>query len=633
MVTFDLAQFFPSINHDVLLSILDKQGFMPEVVAFFRSYLVDRSTCYAWDDDLSPEFPSSIGVGQGSALSPILSALFLAPLLKEFEHRVCVVVLISYVDNGTIIVQSDTWDKNLVKLKSAYKIVFELTQSMGLVLEHNKSEGFHFSWKHSDSNPDIDPGYAPYTGTTPLHPGTTWRYLEFFFDRALTFWEHVKRYTNKALTTVRAMLALGNSVHGLRPKHKQMLYRACVLPIATYGSRLWLYEGAAMKGPLDSLQKMQRRTCLWITGAFKTSPIGAAETLAGVPPIHLRVKKLVERSHVRTCALQASHTFRRLVDGDHKFSVETLKGEIWGDLKSPITEAWLNLDLSSLGLDPVNRFNQPGLRPRDLYHRRIVYDIVSAPPKTDKDHKKFMANRINLLRGSVDAASHSPQRICIVTYMSTPPLPLQSVAAFHLWHEGDLYDNWSAAGLSTSDDAELRAIANGVRQAYNVGLEDVRQVHVFSDSANALRLTTDVSYHLGQHLSLSICKVLVPWLRHHPNNCVHFHHITPGVELEDHQLAHILATLTRIKAGGAPVISADFARHGVVTQMLEGWNSLFQSKKYICKGNPHFCCRYCFPTIPAPSAAGSHARRCRRSRLSRGPETSISNPYLSSLVV
>jgi hypothetical protein len=91
---------------------------------------------------------------------------------------------------------------------------------MGLVLEHNKSEGFHFSQKHGDSNPDIDLGYAPYTGATPLHPGTTWRYLGFFFDRALTFREHVKRYTNKALTTVRAMLALGNSVRGLRPKHK-----------------------------------------------------------------------------------------------------------------------------------------------------------------------------------------------------------------------------------------------------------------------------------------------------------------------------------------------------------------------------------------------------------------------------
>jgi hypothetical protein len=91
----------------------------------------------------------------------------------------------------------------------------------------------------------------------------------------------------------------------------------------------------------------------------------------------------------------------------------------------------------------------------------------------------------------------------------------------------------------------------------------------------------DVSHYSGQHSSLSICKVLVPWLRHHLNDSVHFHHITAGVDLEDHQLAHILATSTRIEAGSVPVISANFARCRAVTRMLKGWNSLFQSKKYI----------------------------------------------------
>jgi hypothetical protein len=85
MVAFDLAQFFPSINHDVLLSILDKQGFVPEVVVFFRSYLVDRFTLYAWDNDLSLEFPSSIGVGQGSALSPSCWPCALPPSSKNLN--------------------------------------------------------------------------------------------------------------------------------------------------------------------------------------------------------------------------------------------------------------------------------------------------------------------------------------------------------------------------------------------------------------------------------------------------------------------------------------------------------------------------------------------------------------------
>ena len=44
VVAFDIAQFFPSLNHDVLMSILAKQGFPLSVRRFFASYLVGCST-------------------------------------------------------------------------------------------------------------------------------------------------------------------------------------------------------------------------------------------------------------------------------------------------------------------------------------------------------------------------------------------------------------------------------------------------------------------------------------------------------------------------------------------------------------------------------------------------------------
>jgi hypothetical protein len=73
-----------------------------------------------------------------------------------------------------------------------------------------------------------------------------------------------------------------------------------------------------------------------------------------------------------------------------------------------------------------------------------------------------MDDCISLLCGSVNPASHSPQCVCIVTDTSTPPLPLfQSVTAPCLWHEGDLYDDWSAAGLAMTDNTELQAIVDG----------------------------------------------------------------------------------------------------------------------------------------------------------------------------
>ncbi|PPQ93109.1 hypothetical protein CVT25_002994, partial [Psilocybe cyanescens] len=143
---------------------------------------------------------------------------------------------------------------------------------------------------HSKDNPPVDLGYAPNTGATHLKPKLYWRYLGFYFDRKLTFTEHVRYYSTKALSTVKAMNMLGSSTRGLRPVQKRVLYRACVLPIVTYGFRLWYFAAARCKGALHHLSVMQRSAALWITGAFRTSPTGGVEALAGLPPINLLLR-------------------------------------------------------------------------------------------------------------------------------------------------------------------------------------------------------------------------------------------------------------------------------------------------------------------------------------------------------
>ncbi|RXW14227.1 hypothetical protein EST38_g11621 [Candolleomyces aberdarensis] len=147
IVAFDVAQFFPSINHQFLLAVLKKQGFHSKVTKFFRSYLVDSFTSYAWNRDTSNLRHADVGVGQGSALSPVLSVLVIAPVMKFFRIRsvglAC--TLISYVDNGDIIVQSPEIATNCVMLRHAYGIVFDLFTRSSLALEHDKTELFHFT--------------------------------------------------------------------------------------------------------------------------------------------------------------------------------------------------------------------------------------------------------------------------------------------------------------------------------------------------------------------------------------------------------------------------------------------------------------------------------------------------------
>ncbi|RXW12783.1 hypothetical protein EST38_g13070 [Candolleomyces aberdarensis] len=214
---------------------------------------------------------------------------------KGEHHRahVCQWRLVAEVcGRGHQIMQSPEIATNCVMLRHAYGIVFDLFTGFSLALEHDKTELFHLT----GFDRSLDLGYAPYTGDNPLKPKTFWRYLGFYVDRKLTFKEHVRYYTTKALTAVMAMRMLGNSTRGLSLRNKRIPYRACVVPIATYGHRLWYYEGAKVKGALKSLNSMQRKAALWITGAFRTSPTGGVGSLAGLPPISLHIQKLSLRA-------------------------------------------------------------------------------------------------------------------------------------------------------------------------------------------------------------------------------------------------------------------------------------------------------------------------------------------------
>jgi len=126
-------------------------------------------------------------------------------------------------------------------------------------MEYDKSEIFHFSRAHNDSNPKLN---LLAIGAPILKLKTYWRYLGFYFDRQLSFKEHIQFYSTKVLTTVKAMGMLGNSTRGLFPLQKRLLYQSCIVPITTYGFRLWYFSGAPTKAQVSLLATMQRKAAL-----------------------------------------------------------------------------------------------------------------------------------------------------------------------------------------------------------------------------------------------------------------------------------------------------------------------------------------------------------------------------------
>ena len=82
----------------------------------------------------------------------------------------------------------------------SYNVMMKLLEKFGLIVEHSKTEVFHFNRSHGIFNPpplDLTP-----IGGSVLRPKNTWKYLGFIFNRKLVFRQHIDFYSNKMMSTV-----------------------------------------------------------------------------------------------------------------------------------------------------------------------------------------------------------------------------------------------------------------------------------------------------------------------------------------------------------------------------------------------------------------------------------------------
>jgi len=150
MLAFDITQFFPSLNYQILPFILDKAGFDLRISCFFNNYLIGRKTQYSWNNFSSPFFDINIGVGQGSAL-------YLLPVFYIFEKRPKnlknPVFFISFVDNSLLISQDKSFEISNANLFYSYCVISLLLDHFKLVIEQEKTEVFHFFRAQGAFNP------------------------------------------------------------------------------------------------------------------------------------------------------------------------------------------------------------------------------------------------------------------------------------------------------------------------------------------------------------------------------------------------------------------------------------------------------------------------------------------------
>jgi len=157
ILVFDIAQFFPSLNHQLLSHIFNKAGFNPKVSLFFQNYLVEQKTQYVWNSFSLSFYNIDIEVGQGSVLSSILSTLYISMILYILENHLKILKIpisfLSFVNNSLLVAQKKSLSVSNSLLFYSYQIVSSFLDRFGLKLEHGKIVVFYFSRSSGFFNP------------------------------------------------------------------------------------------------------------------------------------------------------------------------------------------------------------------------------------------------------------------------------------------------------------------------------------------------------------------------------------------------------------------------------------------------------------------------------------------------
>ena len=141
-LAFDIVQFFPLLNYQLLLLILNKVSFDSKVSSFFFNYLIGRKMQYLWNSFTSSFYYVDVGISQGSAL--YLSSIFHI-FEKRFKNLNILVSFLLFVDDKLLISQETSFEKFNAFLFCSYNIISLLLEQFSLTIEYRKSEIFHFS--------------------------------------------------------------------------------------------------------------------------------------------------------------------------------------------------------------------------------------------------------------------------------------------------------------------------------------------------------------------------------------------------------------------------------------------------------------------------------------------------------
>ncbi|GBL99500.1 hypothetical protein AVEN_68784-1 [Araneus ventricosus] len=117
---------------------------------------------------------------------------------------------------------------------------------------------------------------------------TSFKYLGRHVDDRLNWLEHINKQGEKAIKMQQNLKGIAGGNWEISQIHRRTLYKTVIERMLAHGSSAWcLNPTFKMKRKLSSIQ---RPFLLHISGAYRTTPTAALQTILGIPPLRMQLQ-------------------------------------------------------------------------------------------------------------------------------------------------------------------------------------------------------------------------------------------------------------------------------------------------------------------------------------------------------
>src|SRR5215469_16766783 len=148
-IFLDVKGAFDHVAVHQLLRICNKLGLPRSLIRWIYSFMSNRKIKLAFNRESSKLMPINIGIPQGSPISPILFAIYVR-YLYDFSNAgdkrstLEAARYLSYVDDNSITISSDSYEKNYRILKQICDHLIEKGKANHILFDHDKTELIQF---------------------------------------------------------------------------------------------------------------------------------------------------------------------------------------------------------------------------------------------------------------------------------------------------------------------------------------------------------------------------------------------------------------------------------------------------------------------------------------------------------